>query len=164
MEFLCICLLYLFMRIYSFYFHLKVQGLPVKTDFKGASKPHSLQVTTLSRDRGSLFPCWAPQRKLKSHSKVDDTLLHEAARVTESWPHSIKSEKISCWQMPARVDPVNILEAEYLQVHRLYVARPTTLIRVGRHFKNTFKTALTKVLLHSARFLEEEVVCFGLVF
>lgn len=60
--------------------------------------------------------------------------------------------KISHWQMPTQVAPVSTPEATDLQVHRLYMVQPITC--VGRHFKNMFRTALTKVFLHFAGFLE----------
>lgn len=59
--------------------------------------------------------------------------------------------------MPAWAEPTSTHEAKYMQMHGLYLARPTILIHVVRHFKNMFKTVLTQVLLHFAGFLEDEV-------
>lgn len=70
----------------------------------------------------------------------------------QTYQHSIIGEKLSRWQTPARVDPMSIPEAKYLQLCTLFVAQHATLTHGGRHFKNIFKTALTKIFLNIARF------------
>lgn len=66
--------------------------------------------------------------------------------------HSIISKKTSCRQMSAWMDPVSILEKKHLQLCTLFIAQHATSTCAGRHFKNIFKTALTKVFLNFARF------------